>query len=96
MPHVLYELQGAPTLVGMVDHAAEGTAEHEGGADAQGHRIVGDGIFELTHPGSMTPDEFDAAMRDLTNYLAYMAEPATAEEEDYWGLTPSRSCSCFW
>jgi ubiquinol-cytochrome c reductase cytochrome c1 subunit len=76
MPHVMYELQGAPSLVGMVDHAAEGTAEHEGGADAKGHRIVGDGIFELTHPGSMTPDEFDAAVRDLTNYLAYMAEPA--------------------
>jgi ubiquinol-cytochrome c reductase cytochrome c1 subunit len=76
MPHVMYELQGAQTLVGMVDHSEETDGDHEGGVDAQGHRIIGDGIFELTHPGSMSPDEFDAAMLDLTNYLAYMAEPA--------------------
>ena len=31
--------------------------------------------FELESPGTMTPDEYDEAMRDLTNFLVYLAEP---------------------
>lgn len=72
MPHVMYELQGAQSLVGMVDHSGEGHGPEVG----DGQRQVGDGIFALPYQGSMTPDEFDSAMRDLTNFLAYMAEPA--------------------
>ena len=32
--------------------------------------------FELVSPGSMSPDEYDQAARDLTNFLVYMGEPA--------------------
>ena len=32
--------------------------------------------FELESEGSMSPEEFDKAMGDLTNFLVYMGEPA--------------------
>ncbi len=32
--------------------------------------------FELQEPGTMTPAEYDNAMRDLTNFLVYLGEPA--------------------
>jgi len=32
--------------------------------------------FELAKPGTMTPAEYDKAMRDLTNFMVYLAEPA--------------------
>ncbi|WP_207062662.1 cytochrome c1 [Motiliproteus sp. SC1-56] len=32
--------------------------------------------FELIKKGSMTPEEFDQAMYDLTNFMTYMGEPS--------------------
>ncbi len=32
--------------------------------------------FELETPGTMTPEKYDEAMRDLTNFMVYLAEPA--------------------
>ncbi len=32
-------------------------------------------VFMLEQPGSMTPEEYDEAMRDLTNFLVYLGEP---------------------
>jgi ubiquinol-cytochrome c reductase cytochrome c1 subunit len=32
--------------------------------------------FEIERPGSMTPEAYDAAMRDLTNFMVYLGEPA--------------------
>ncbi|MDH5631981.1 MAG: cytochrome c1 [Gammaproteobacteria bacterium] len=32
--------------------------------------------FELAKAGSMTEKEYDSAMRDLTNFMVYLAEPA--------------------
>ncbi len=32
--------------------------------------------FELERPGTMSAKEYDAAMRDLTNFMVYMGEPA--------------------
>ena len=63
MPHVLWELQGWQKPI--YDSAADdhGTGKKE---------IVG---FELVDPGALTPVEFDAAMTDLVNFLAYIAEP---------------------
>ena len=40
--------------------------------DEAGH-ITG---FELARAGSMSEKEYDAAMRDLTNFMVYLAEPA--------------------
>lgn len=39
--------------------------------------------LELETEGSMTPEEFDHAMRDLTNFLVYMGEPAKLHRVKY-------------
>jgi ubiquinol-cytochrome c reductase cytochrome c1 subunit len=79
MPHAMYELQGVQKLVGKVeDHgagAAHAATPTEGVELGENQKIVGDAIFELVHPGKMTPEEFDVAMTDLTAFLAYLAEP---------------------
>ncbi len=62
MPHALFELQG-------IQHANK-TIE----TDSHGNqREVID--LELVGPGKMSVEEYDHAMRDLTNFLYYMAEP---------------------
>jgi ubiquinol-cytochrome c reductase cytochrome c1 subunit len=43
-----------------------------------------DGVEEFDHfvlekPGTMTPEQFDGTMRDLVNFMVYMAEPAKLE-----------------
>ena len=60
MPHVLYEWQGDQRAVFKKD--AHGVDVFEG--------------FELERPGSMSAKDYDAAMRDLTNFLVYLGEPA--------------------
>ncbi len=42
----------------------------------QGTQELINGELKLTSQGSMSPQEFDAAMTDLTNYLVFMGEPA--------------------
>ena len=37
--------------------------------------------LELEQPGKLSPQEFDRAVRDLVNFMAYMAEPAKHERE---------------
>jgi len=69
MPHVLYGLQGTQVLAHH-DESDSSSESDEGGDHGEAS------MFELVTPGSMSPLEFDTAMRDLTNYLAYMAEPA--------------------
>ncbi|HPQ95293.1 MAG: cytochrome c1 [Thiothrix sp.] len=60
MPHVLWELQGYQTL----EHAAEG-------ADAHAEpKLV------LEQEGTASPAEYDQIVRDLTNFLTYVGEPA--------------------
>ena len=81
MPHALYELQGLQTLVGHIEHGEEAAGDtHANGAEPQqGQNIVGDAIFELQKAGTLSPTEFDTAMRDLVNFLSYLAEPAQFE-----------------
>ncbi len=42
--------------------------------------------FELTKTAQLTPDEYDSAMRDLTNFMVYLGEPAkrVRYEIGYW------------
>lgn len=73
MPHVLMELQGV-----QIDSCA--------GADpTQRDPLTGEKICGLTvdpeRKGSMTPAEYDQAMYDLTNFLAYSAEPMKMERQ---------------
>lgn len=76
MPHVLEELQGVPTKkyeTRLVDGEEKSVFTGE---------IVVDGS------GEMSTDEYDQAVRDLTNFLAYSAEPIALERQrlGYWVL----------
>lgn len=69
MPHVLWGLQGLQ----------EAVYRQETGPD--GERIqVFDG-FELAEPGSMTPEEYSQAARDITAFLSWAAEPMQLERQ---------------
>tara|TARA_R110001599_G_scaffold65838_2_gene185921 strand:- start:173770 stop:175809 length:2040 start_codon:yes stop_codon:yes gene_type:complete len=80
MPHVLLELQG------MQECAMGPVAAHNGGVKRDpltGEDILEDpcGRFTIAEPGKMTPEEFDAAMYDLVNFLAYTSEPIAADRQ---------------
>lgn len=82
MPHVLWQLQGWQKPVYAAHHEGEEGAEGEGGDEKV---ITG---FEVVQPGTMTPPEFDAAMADLVNFLAYISEPVQLERRrlGWWVL----------
>jgi len=61
MPFVLHRLQGVQSAVFTKD-STTGARRFD--------------KFEMAQKGRMTAQEYDQAIRDLTNYLAYMAEPA--------------------
>jgi len=75
MPHVLTGLQGEQRAVFKVEkHEAEVT---EGGKKVK--KVESETVFdhfELDKPGSLSPEQYDGAMRDLTNFMVYMGEPA--------------------
>lgn len=64
MPHAMHELQGLQRAV------------FKTGTDADGNRIEVLDRFEKTTSGKMTVEEYDQAVRDLTNFLMYLSEPA--------------------
>lgn len=65
MPHVLADLQGVQ----------KATFKDDG----HGNQVVDE--LELVEAGSMTPAEYDAAVRDLTTFMAYVAEPIKKERQ---------------
>lgn len=67
MPNALWELQGLQRPV----HAAE--------PDATGSPVVV-GV-SLAVPGALEPAQFNQAARDITNFLAYAAEPAALKRQ---------------
>ena len=67
MPHVLVDLQGVQKAVFKEEKDKEGHP----------HKVFEK--FELASPGKMSKGEYDTAVRDLTAYLAYMAEPVRVE-----------------
>jgi len=66
MPHVLWQLQGQQRA-----HVEEKT-------DAHGNKVEHKELV-LETKGTMTPVEYDQAIADLVNYLAFMAEPHRAK-----------------
>ncbi|MDQ6646755.1 MAG: cytochrome c1 [Pseudomonadota bacterium] len=68
MPFPLWELQGTQTAV-MKDVKA--------GEDPSIEKLV------LSHPGSMTPAQYQQATRDLTSFLQYASEPAALQRHRY-------------
>lgn len=69
MPHVLWELQGIQRPV------------YETVVDESGNEQTRLKELTLDEPGLMTPEEYSAAMRDLSAFLIYMGEPAILERE---------------
>lgn len=65
MPHVLWELQGFQR-------------KEVVGKDARGHDTF---RFELAQSGSMSPAEYDKAVRDIVAFLSYMGEPIQTERK---------------
>lgn len=64
MPHVLADLQGLQKAV-----YAEGEGDSHGAFEG----------FEPVQPGSLSPEEYDQVVRDLTNFLTYVGEPVKLE-----------------
>jgi ubiquinol-cytochrome c reductase cytochrome c1 subunit len=70
MPHVLWQLQGERIMKEEVvkDGAGREIKDEHGNSRKQIR-------FETLTPGLMTAIEYDVLVRDLVNYLAWMAEP---------------------
>jgi ubiquinol-cytochrome c reductase cytochrome b subunit len=78
MPHVLLELQGMPEC------APGPSIAHNGGIKRDpltGADILDDpcGKYEIATPGMLSPQEFDAQVYDLVNFLAYVSEPIVTD-----------------
>jgi ubiquinol-cytochrome c reductase cytochrome c1 subunit len=69
MPHVLWELQGMQQAV------------WEGHTDAQGNVQKQFKAFELTSPGKLSPEQYDAFVRDTVNFLEYIGEPVQVRRQ---------------
>lgn len=68
MPHVLEELQGIPMPV-FETHMVEGVEKS---------KVVG---VETDGSGEMSSSEYDTAVRDIVNFLAYSGDPVKLERE---------------
>ena len=78
MPHVLLGMQGLQECAMGPVTAANGGVKRD---PITGEDILEDpcGQFKIVNEGRMAPEEFDAAIFDLTNFLAYVAEPIAAD-----------------
>lgn len=79
MPHVLQPQQGLAELIDDGQHHGDDHGEAAGGHGddhaEEGTYKVGAATFKLTEPGSMSIDEYDRYVGDLTNFMVYAAEP---------------------
>ncbi len=80
MPHALLELQG------MQECVMGSVQAHNGGVKRDpltGEDMLEEpcGNYTIAEAGSMTPAEYDTAMYDLVNFLAYTAEPIAAKRQ---------------
>lgn len=75
MPQVLYELQGEQRPVFKTEESKE-RVERDGKVV---EKVVENRVFDhfdIAKPGSETPEQYDRDVRDLTNFLVYLGEPA--------------------
>jgi ubiquinol-cytochrome c reductase cytochrome c1 subunit len=74
MPNPLWQLQGERVRV---EQAAKGGADK-----TDGHGPAHPSYkYELVKPGSLTPVQYDETVRDLVNFLVYLAEPAATSRK---------------
>lgn len=80
MPHVLLELQGMPECAMGAVTAGNGGVKRD---PLTGEDILEDpcGQFRIAEAGQLSPEEYDSAIYDLVNFLAYTAEPIAAERQ---------------
>jgi ubiquinol-cytochrome c reductase cytochrome b subunit len=80
MPHVMLELQGMQECAMGPAVAANGGVKRD---PLTGENLLEEpcGTFTQMTEGSMAPEEFDTAIYDLVNFLAYTAEPMAAERK---------------
>ena len=64
MPHVLWRLQGIQTPVYRTETSESGFS----------HEVIDH--FELSTPGTQSPEEFEETARDIAAFLDYVGEPA--------------------
>lgn len=69
MPHVLWELQGLQEK-----HCTK---------EGEGDHAVEHCELKLVKPGSMSAPEYDQVVRDITNFLTYVGEPAKLHRISY-------------
>ena len=83
MPHVLVDLQGTPQSVcRQIPYVAENGGIRQD--PLSGERLTQEqcGFLEVeAGTGQLNPEDFDEAMLDLTNFLAYMTDPMKTERE---------------
>ena len=75
--NVIFPLVGMPHVLGNLQGRQEAVMEpaHEPGAEPT---ITG---VKLVKQGSLSPQEYDTMVRDITNFLTYVGEPAQLERE---------------
>lgn len=72
MPHVLSALQGVQEAkFRSVEKVVDGQKVTESHWES----------FEITTPGQLSPEEYDAFLRDTVNFLEYVGEPVKAKRE---------------
>ncbi|MEE8059660.1 MAG: cytochrome c1 [Pseudomonadales bacterium] len=87
MPHVLLELQGMTECAPGPVHAANGGIKRDEqtgkeelfGEDGKAHNPCG--RLAIVEAGKMNPQEYDQAVYDLVNFLAYVAEPMAEDRK---------------
>jgi ubiquinol-cytochrome c reductase cytochrome c1 subunit len=72
MPHALWTLQGERTYGPAPSEAKQGEGKALEGGHGAGHEMK---WTQLT-PGTLNTVQYDTTVRDLVNFLDYMAEPA--------------------
>lgn len=83
MPHALLDLQGLPECIPGSSLATNGGIKRDllTGEDVLDNPCGG---YAINKAGSLSPEEYDAAVFDLVNFLTYVAEPM-AEQRKHIG-----------
>lgn len=76
MPHVLYRWQGIQRAVLRTETQMTEVETEDGSVENREIQQEVFDHFEQESPGEMKPEEYDKAIRDLTNFLVYLGEPA--------------------
>jgi ubiquinol-cytochrome c reductase cytochrome b subunit len=78
MPHVLMELQGLPECAA----GPKPGAEHMDPLTGEAMMDAPCGRLEIAAAGIMSGEEYDSAIYDLVNFLAYTAEPIKLQRQE--------------